>query len=86
SLVNKVGPEFKNIADAAYPVARSLYLYVKNAHVGVIPGIEAFVTEFTSDAATGKYGYLTDRGLIPLSGAERKQQMETAARMAPLSM
>jgi phosphate transport system substrate-binding protein len=86
SLVNKVGPEFKNIADGAYPVARSLYLYVKNAHVGVIPGIEAFITEFTGDTATGEYGYLTDKGLIPLSGAERKQQMETAARMAPLSM
>ncbi len=86
SLMNDVSPEFENIADGKYPVARSLYFYVKNAHMGVIPGIEAFVAEFTSDNAIDEYGYLTDKGLIPLGKAESKQQMENAARMAPLSM
>lgn len=86
SLVSGVTPEFENIADGKYPVARSLYFYVKNAHVGIIPGIEAFVAEFTSDNALGEYGYLTDKGLIPLSDEDRKQQTEDAAKMAPLSM
>ncbi len=76
SLVNDVSPEFENIADGKYPVARSLYFYVKNAHMDIIPGIEAFVSEFTSDNAMGKDGYLIDKGLIPLDEDERKQQIE----------
>ncbi|HJO89128.1 MAG: substrate-binding domain-containing protein [Alphaproteobacteria bacterium] len=76
SLVNDVSPEFENIADGKYPVARSLYFYVKNAHMDIIPGIEAFVSEFTSDNAMGKDGYLIDKGLIPLGEDERKQQIE----------
>ena len=86
SLVNDVAPEFQNISDGKYPVARSLYFYVKNAHVGVIPGIEAYVAEFTSDKAWGEDSYLADKGLIPLSKVEKNQQIEAAARMAPLSM
>ena len=46
--------------------SRSLYFYVKNAHVGVIPGIKEYVAEFTSEAAIGEDGYLADKGLIPL--------------------
>ena len=47
-------PTFENIADAKYPVARSLYFYVKNAHVGVVPGIRDYIAEFTSKAASAR--------------------------------
>ena len=66
STIQGVAPTFENIADAKYPVARSLYFYVKNAHVGVVPGIRDYIAEFTSDAAIGEDGYLADKGLIPL--------------------
>jgi len=65
-------PTFDAIADGSYPVARPLFFYVKKAHVGVIPGMEAFLREFTSEAAAGEFGYLTDRGLIPLPEDERR--------------
>jgi phosphate transport system substrate-binding protein len=68
-------PEFEAIADGSYPVARALYFYVKKAHVGVIPGISEYLREFTSEAATGEFGYLTDKGLIPLPGAEREAML-----------
>ena len=32
SLINGEEPTFEKIADGAYPVSRSLYVYVKNAH------------------------------------------------------
>lgn len=64
--VDGVDPEFENIAAGDYPVSRSLYFYVKNAHVGVIPGMQEFVNEFMGDSATGEEGYLVDKGLIPL--------------------
>ena len=64
-------PEFEAIAAGDYPVSRSLFFYVKQQHVGVIPGIKEFVTAFTSDSAWGPDGYLVDKGLIPLPDADR---------------
>ncbi len=66
AMVDGVEPTFEAIADGSYPVSRSLYFYIKVAHVGVIPGIEEYAAEFTSDAAAGEDGYLADKGLIPL--------------------
>jgi len=72
SLIDGAGPEFEAIADSSYPVSRPLYFYVKKAHVGQIPGIEEYLREFTSDAAWGEFGYLADKGLIPLPDEERR--------------
>ncbi len=66
ATVDGVEPEFDAIAEGDYPVSRSLYFYIKDAHVGVIPGIVEYADEFTSEAAAGEEGYLTDKGLIPL--------------------
>jgi phosphate transport system substrate-binding protein len=86
SVINDEEPTFENIADGAYPVSRSLYFYVKNAHVGVIPGIQEYVDEFTSDAAAGEAGYLSDKGLIPLPEDERAEVRKQAISFTPLTM
>jgi phosphate transport system substrate-binding protein len=86
SLIDGEEPTFENIADGAYPVSRSLFFYVKNAHVGVIPGIKEYVDEFTSEAAAGEYGYLADKGLIPLPDDEREAQRAQALSFTPLTM
>ena len=82
--INGIAPTFETIADGKYPVARPLFFYVKKAHVGVIPGITEFVAEFTSEKAFGPEGYLTDRGLIALPDADRKQVADAAKKMATL--
>ncbi len=64
--VDNVEPTFENIASGDYPVSRSLFFYIKNAHVGAIPGIAEYASEFMSEAAAGEEGYLVDKGLIPL--------------------
>ena len=66
-------PTFESIADGTYPVARPLYFYVKKAHVGEIPGIKEYLAEFTSERAWGEFGYLSEKGMIPLSEEKRKQ-------------
>jgi phosphate transport system substrate-binding protein len=71
--INGQLPTFDAIADGDYPVSRSLYFYVKKAHIGVIPGMQEYLGEFTSDKAWGPDGYLADRGLIPMPEAERSQ-------------
>ncbi|MEZ5933904.1 MAG: PstS family phosphate ABC transporter substrate-binding protein [Alphaproteobacteria bacterium] len=86
SLIDGVEPTFEAIADGDYPVSRSLFFYVKNAHVGVIPGIEDYVEEFTGEAAMGEDGYLADKGLIPLPEDELEAVRAAAVSFTPLSM
>jgi len=84
SEVNGVAPTFEAIADGSYPVSRPLFVYVKKAHVGVIPGMKEFLAEFTSEQAWGPDGYLSERGLIPLPDAERKAMSERVANLDTL--
>jgi phosphate transport system substrate-binding protein len=86
SIVEGKTPTFENVADGSYPVARSLYFYVKKAHVGVIPGIQEFIAEFTSDKAMGDEGYLTDKGLIPLPKAERDKVRKESRALANMKL
>ena len=82
--VDGVEISFENIAVGNYPVSRPLFFYVKNHHVGKVPGIAEFVSEFTSEDAWGDEGYLTDKGLIPLAEEKRKAMGESARGMVPL--
>lgn len=69
--INGVKATFDNIADSSYPISRPLFFYVKGEHVGKVAGLGEFVTEFTGDKASGDEGYLSERGLIPMTSAER---------------
>jgi phosphate transport system substrate-binding protein len=76
--VDGVEPTFENIASGDYKVSRSLFIYAKKEHVGVIPGMVEFIAEYTSEGAWGPDGYLADKGLIPLPDAERAAVAESA--------
>jgi len=76
-------PTFENIASGTYGVSRPLFFYVKDAHVGSIPGIKEYIAEFTSEKSWGDEGYLADKGLIPMPKAERKKYHDDAATLAP---
>ncbi len=69
--ISGVLPEFENIASGDYPVSRSLYVYVKRAHLDLVPGIREFLAEFTSENTWGPDGYLADKGLIPMPDDDR---------------
>jgi phosphate transport system substrate-binding protein len=71
SFVDGVQPTFEAIASGEYPVSRPLFFYVKKVHIGVIPGMEGYLNEFTSEKTWGPDGYLADKGLIPMPDAER---------------
>jgi phosphate transport system substrate-binding protein len=70
ATIDGVAPTFENIASGRYPVSRPLYFYIKKAHIGVIPGINEFLTEYVSPRAMGADGYLAGKGLVPLPAAE----------------
>ncbi|MCB1687810.1 MAG: substrate-binding domain-containing protein [Halioglobus sp.] len=86
AVVDGVAPDFDTIASGDYPVSRPLYFYMKGAHVGKIPGIQEYAVEFTSNKAMGEDGYLTERGLIPLSDEALKQVQADVKNMTPLKM
>jgi phosphate transport system substrate-binding protein len=74
--VNGVEPNFETIASGDYGVSRPLFIYIKNAHRGVIPGLNEFVEEYVSEASLGPDGYLAERGLVALSDEKRAQVQE----------
>ncbi len=86
SLIDGQAPTFENIADAKYPVSRALFIYVKKAHLNVIPGLKEFVAEYTSDRAFGAEGYLVDKGLIPLPAGEVKVVRASATALKSLKL
>ena len=86
TIIDGVEPEFETISSGEYPVSRSMYFYVKQAHMGVIPGIKEYIGEFTNERAWGPDGYLADKGLIPLSDTDRQSVRGAAMSGAKLSM
>jgi len=68
--VNGVMPSAATISSGAYPLSRTMYIYVKKANLETTPGLREFVQEYLSDAASGRGGYLQQRGLIPLPAAQ----------------
>jgi phosphate transport system substrate-binding protein len=76
--IDGVAASLETIAAGKYPVSRPLFIYVKRAHVAVIPGLKEFVAEYLSPRAAGPDGYLADKGLIPLPKAELEAQRAIA--------
>lgn len=78
--ISGVEPNYQAIASGEYPGARPLYIYTKKQHVGVIPGLQEYLTAFVE--AGGDDGYLVDTGLIA-SPDDIRAQMAGVAQDLP---
>jgi phosphate transport system substrate-binding protein len=85
TAIEGVAPSQETIADGSYKVSRPLFIYVKNAHRGVIAGMDDFVKEYVSEEAFGEGGYLAERGLIPLSAEKREEVRKAALEATPMN-
>jgi len=83
--VNGVEPNAETIASGDYGISRPLFIYIKNAHRGVIPGLNEFVEEYMSEAALGPDGYLAERGLVALSDEKRAEVQEAVLGSKPMT-
>lgn len=81
STIGGVEPTFDNIAAGTYGVSRSLHVYVKGEHLGVIPGIKEYLAEMTGEGAIGDEGYLSYIGLIPLPKEGRDKTHQTVTSL-----
>ena len=69
AIIDGNEPSFENIADGKYSISRALYFYVKHSHLNIVPGVDAYVNEWTKH--WGEDGILADAGMIPLPDAEK---------------
>lgn len=65
--IGGVEPDLETIASFDYPIARPLFFYVKNAHRGVILGMQEFLDTYAAEEALSADGYLAERGLVALA-------------------
>lgn len=77
-----VAPSYESIANFTYPGARPLYIYVKKAHVGAIPGLKEYVAEWTK--LWGKDGPLAKAGMIAMPEALQATNAKVATDLTNL--
>ncbi len=82
ATMDGVVPTTESVASGDYPVSRPLYFYVKNAHLGVIPGLKEYVEFFVSDDMAGPDGPLAAYGLV--SDPELAMVQEMVAAETPM--
>ena len=83
--VDNIAPTAENISSSKYPVARSMYFYVKNSHIEQVPAIKDYVNLFMSEKMIGKDGILTEIGLIPLDDKTREEARKKAINFVTIS-
>jgi len=81
--MNGVMPTYDSIADFSYPGARPLFIYVKKAHVGAIPGLKEFLATWMAD--WGKDGPLAKQGLIVMPADVMAKNAKIAQDLTPLT-
>jgi phosphate transport system substrate-binding protein len=86
ATMNDIVPTVDAIANGVYPVSRPLFFYVKNAHLGVIPGLQEYIDFFVSDDVAGPGGPLAEYGLVPDPELAATQEMvANGTPMGPLN-
>ena len=83
AVISKTAPTFENIAGNNYSVSRALYYYVKHQHIGVVPGMKEYMTEWTKH--WGDDGVLSDAGMIPMPKSERAKYKSAMPSLPVLS-
>ncbi|WP_283177428.1 substrate-binding domain-containing protein [Gemmobacter sp. 24YEA27] len=86
ATIDGIVPSVETIAAGEYPISRPLYIYVKKAHFGVVPGLKDFVQFFVSDEVAGPDGPLAAYGLVSDPELAATQAMvEAETPMGPLN-
>ena len=73
ATVSGVTPTLETVESGKYPVSRPLYFYIKDAHIGVIPGLQEYAKFFLSAGVSGMGSPLEKAGLVPLNDKGRKE-------------
>jgi len=83
AILSGVEPSFEAIAEGKYKASRALYFYVKHNHMGVVPGVQEYMEEWTKH--WGDDGALADAGMIPMPENERLEMLERVSNLVVLT-
>lgn len=86
ATISGVVPSEATIETGKYPVSRPLYFYIKDAHVGVIPGLLEFAQYFLSPQVSGNGSPLEKAGLIALNAKERAEVVKAIKERKAVSV
>ncbi|MBN8532122.1 MAG: PstS family phosphate ABC transporter substrate-binding protein [Alphaproteobacteria bacterium] len=84
ATIDGIKPDAETINSGTYPISRPLFVYCKLEHLGLVPGMEAFIREMGSEKALSPEGYMAVKGLIPLHPDEMKTMLERVETLTPL--
>lgn len=70
--IDNILPTVETISSGKYPVARSMYFYIKNQHEKTVPALKEFTNLFMSEKMLTNDGILSELGLIPLNDETRQ--------------
>ncbi len=76
-------PTYEAISSFEYPGARPLYIYVKKAHLGAIPGLKEYVTEWTKNWSKG--GLLAKQGMVVAPDDVLAASLSAVEGMTPMT-
>ncbi|HFU76300.1 MAG TPA: phosphate-binding protein [Arcobacter sp.] len=82
--IDGITPTPETISSKSYPISRSLFFYVKNAHKD-IESQQAYIDMFTAFEMIGEDGILSEIGLIPLNDVLVEIAQEKAANRIKLT-
>jgi len=77
-----ITPTYQTISNFTYPGARPLYIYVKKAHLKAIPGLQAYVTQWSK--LWGKDGALAKLGMVVAPDAVLAESAKAVTAMPSL--
>lgn len=80
-----VEPSTEAIQSGKYPMSRSMFVYVKKNHIGIVPGLQEFINEYASEQAMGDDGYLEKKGLVPSPAEVRARFRAAIAAATPMA-
>jgi phosphate transport system substrate-binding protein len=81
--VGGIEPTYDTIASGRYPAARPLYLYVKTAHLDMVPGLRPYLEQWAK--SWGEDGPLTRIGLVAASERMQALNRRAIAELAPMN-
>lgn len=84
SSIDGVDASPEAIASGEYPVARTMFFYLKNQHGDEVPAMYEYADLFMSEQMVGDMGYLKDVGLIPAAEQARSNAREQVASKVTL--
>ncbi len=78
-----VEPTYENISSFAYPGARPLFMYVKKAHLDVIPGLTEYLNIWPT--IWGADGALKEKGMVVSPEEARKTNADRIANLTVIT-